>query len=67
MKKVMIPNGSIAVEAEYTEQIIPDYKGNPFIESLPNLLSAQEAIERLTFYPEFNKSERLLTVTIVFI
>ena len=60
MKEVMIPNGSIAVEAEYTEQIIPDYKGNPFIESLPNLLSAQEAIERLAFYPEFNKSERLL-------
>ena len=60
MKEVIIPNGSIAVEAEYTEQIIPDYKGNPFIESLPNLLSAQEAIERLAFYPEFNKSERLL-------
>ena len=60
MEQVMIPNGSAAVEAEYKEQIIPDYRGNPFIESLPNLLSTQEVIERLAFYPEFNKNERLL-------
>ena len=32
MKEVIIPNGSVAVEAEYKEQIIPDYRGNPFIE-----------------------------------
>ncbi len=60
MKEVVIPNGSIAVEAEYKEQIIPDYRGNPFIESLPNLLPTQEIIERLAFYPEYNKDERLL-------
>lgn len=60
MKEVMIPNGSIAIEADYKEQIIPDYKGNPFIETLPNLLTTQEVIERLSFYPEFNKDERLL-------
>ncbi len=55
MREVMIPNGSIAVEAEYKEQVIPDYRGNPFIESLPNLLSTQEAIEKLAFYPKFEK------------
>lgn len=60
MKEVMIPNGSIAVEADYKEQVIPDYKGNPFIETLPNLLSDQESIEKLAFYPGFNKSERLM-------
>jgi len=60
MREVMIPNGSIAVEAEYKEQVIPDYRGNPFIESLPNLLSTQEAIEKLAFYPKFEKNERQL-------
>ncbi|NLA83934.1 MAG: ATP-binding protein, partial [Clostridiales bacterium] len=60
MKEVMIHNGSIAVEAEYKEQVIPDYRGNPFIESLPSLLSTQEVIEKLTFYPQFNKRERQL-------
>ena len=60
MREVMIPNGSIAVEAEYKEQVILDYRGNPFIESLPNLLSTQEAIEKLAFYPKFEKNERQL-------
>ncbi len=58
MKEVIIPNGSVAVEAEYKDQIIPDYRGNPFIEALPNILSPQDVIERLAFYPEYNKSER---------
>ena len=60
MKEVIIPNGSIAVEADYKEQVIPDYRGNPLIEALPNLLSDRESIEKLTFYPRFNKSERLM-------
>lgn len=58
MKKVIIPNGSLAVEAEYKEQIIPDYRGNPFIEALPNLLSPNEVIDKLAFYPEYHKDER---------
>ena len=57
---MIIPNGSIAVEADYKEQVIPDYRGNPLIEALPNLLSDRESIEKLTFYPRFNKSERLM-------
>lgn len=60
MKEVMIPNGSLAVEAQYKEQIIPDYKRNPFIEALPNLLSPQEVIEKIANYPEYDKGERQL-------
>ncbi|HBX49101.1 MAG TPA: AAA family ATPase [Clostridiaceae bacterium] len=58
MKEVMIPSGSIAVEANYKEQVIPDYKGNPLIEALPNLLSPHEVIEKIAVYPEYHKSER---------
>ena len=58
MKEVMIPNGSIAVEAKYTEQVISDYRRNPFIEALPNLLSPHEIIEKIAVYPEYYKSER---------
>lgn len=54
----MIPNGSAAVEAEYKEQVIPDYRGNPFIEALPNLLAPHEVIEKIAVYPEYHKSER---------
>lgn len=60
MREVIIPNGSRAVEADYKEQVIPDYRGNPFIEALPNLFSTQEIIEKLASYPTYNKEERLL-------
>lgn len=58
MKEVIIPNGSLAVEAEYKEQIIPDYRGNPFIEALPNLFLPNEVIDKLAFYPEYHRDER---------
>ncbi|OOO64654.1 AAA family ATPase [Clostridium tepidum] len=58
MKEVMIPNGSIAVEAKYTEQVISDYRRNPLIEALPNLLSPNEVIKKIAVYPEYYRSER---------
>jgi hypothetical protein len=60
MGEVWIPSGSMAVEAEYKEQIIPDYKDNPFIEALPSLMAPDEVIEKLAFYPQYNSSERQL-------
>lgn len=51
MKKIIIPNGSMAEEAQYKEQVIPDYQDNPFIEALPNLLSPHKVVEKLAFYP----------------
>lgn len=58
--RILIPDGCSAEVAEYKEQIIPDYKNNPFIEALPPLLTANEVIDKLTFYPSYSLEERKL-------
>lgn len=60
MNKVIIPNGSDAIVAEYGEQVIKEYSGNPFIEALPSILSTEEAIEKMAIYAEYNPKERML-------
>jgi len=60
MDKMKIPYGTVAVLAEYKEQVINEYSGNPFIEALPPILSAEEAAERLSFYPIYHPQERNL-------
>jgi len=47
--------------AEYREQEIIDYKGNPLIEALPPILSKEEAFDQLSFIPMFHNSERNLS------
>ena len=44
MNRVIIPNGCNAIEADYSEQVIEEYRKNPFIEALPSILSTEEAI-----------------------
>lgn len=44
-------------KAVYTEQVLADYKGNPMIEALPPILSAEEAYEGLKHYPSFDLAE----------
>ncbi|MEI2368005.1 ATP-binding protein [Niallia circulans] len=58
--KVIIPNGGEAVMAEYKEQVVFEYQNNPFIEALPPILSKEEAIDKLAYYPPFDESERNL-------
>lgn len=48
------------VEAQYNEQIVYDYKNNPLIEALPNLIEEDEVIDLLAEYPHFDKEEREL-------
>lgn len=60
MKIVNLPNGTEAVIADYKEQFIEDYVGNPFIECLPHILSPKQVIEQLAYYPSFDPKERLL-------
>lgn len=60
MSKIAIPNGTLAVTANYKEQVIEEYKGNPFIEALPLIYSSSEAAEKLAFYPIYNNEERML-------
>lgn len=38
--------------AEYQEQLVKRYQGNPAIEALPKILSEEEAVRSLAHYPE---------------
>lgn len=60
MSNIIIPNGGKAVEAEYKEQVVSEYNGNPFIEALPPIYSMEEVVEHLAVYPSYNEQERLL-------
>jgi len=54
----MIPNGTAAVIAEYTPQVIPEYADNPYTEALPPIMPPQEIARRLSAYPPYNPEER---------
>lgn len=60
METISLPNGTEAAVAQYKEQPIKDYGGNPFIECLPHILSPKQVIEQLAYYPAFEPTERLL-------
>ncbi len=61
MNRFIIPNGVEAVFAEYHDGLIDEYKNNPFIEALPQILSRDEVIEKLASYPKYNTEERNLS------
>lgn len=46
-------------KAVYLGQEIKEYKGNPFIEAMPSILSNKDVIEKLATYPYFNEEERM--------
>ncbi|MFL0270164.1 ATP-binding protein [Candidatus Clostridium radicumherbarum] len=60
MSNIYLPNGVIAVEAEYKEQILKEYSGNPLIEALPPILNKEDVIEKIAVYPTYNEKEKLL-------
>lgn len=47
--------------AAYSEQKISEYADNPLIEALPPILSAEEAIDRILYYPSYQDIERELS------
>lgn len=47
-------------DAIYIEQVVSDYAGNPLIEALPPIYSRAEAMDKLTYFPEYNPAEREL-------
>jgi hypothetical protein len=54
-----LPNkGELLAFAEYHDPLIPEYKGNPCIESLPRILTKSETISLLENYPEYKKEYR---------
>lgn len=52
-------NNPKIVDAIYRDPIVPDYQGNPFIEALPSILSAEEVIPNLGYIPPFDPAERM--------
>ena len=38
---------------EYLEQVLPEYRDNPLIEALPEIMSAEETLSCLTREPDF--------------
>jgi len=46
--------------AEYKKQIIAEYKGNPFIEALPEIIPANQVVSKLASFPPYDKNERQL-------
>lgn len=53
-------NNNLFTEALYNEQVIKEYQNNPLIEALPTILSKEVVIEKLSYYPYFDKNERRL-------
>lgn len=47
-------------EADYKEQVLPEYQGNPLIEALPEIMSREETLSCLTREPSYDKGERTL-------
>jgi hypothetical protein len=60
MSKVILPSGIEAQIATYKEQDIEEYKGNPFIEALPDIMDKLEVVENLAVYPPYSENERNL-------
>lgn len=56
--KIQLKNGQEAVLAEYKEQKVLEYRGNPLIEALPKILSDAEVASQLTVYPNIIEEER---------
>ena len=46
-KKLLLPSGILAEEAEYKEQFIDEYNNNPFIQALPAMKNKEEIIKIL--------------------
>jgi len=46
--------------AQYRDQEIERYRGNPFIEALPPILTEDQAMDLLARYPKYDEKERLL-------
>lgn len=55
IRRELSPN---CLTAQYTEQRLPQFKGNPLIEALPKTLSDEELYEVLSLRPEFESGQR---------
>lgn len=47
--EVKLPSGLIGVEAEYKEQVLEEFNGNPLIEAMPKLIEKENIVKNLAF------------------
>lgn len=52
---------SYAQVAKYHQQELSDFKGNALIEALPPILSLEEAFDELSYQPDYDEKERMLS------
>lgn len=52
---------SNAQVAKYHQQELSDFQGNPLIEALPLILSLEEAFDELSYHPDYDEKERMLS------
>jgi hypothetical protein len=57
-ERLILPIRGKICNAIYCRQQIPNYTGNPLIEALPRILSTEEAMNRLAYYPDYHESMR---------
>lgn len=57
-KYIEFTSGKKALIAEYKEQLLDEYTGNPFIEALPNILSQKEMIDFLANKIDITKNDK---------
>ena len=48
------------INAEYIYQIVEEFRGNPLIEALPEILSPEDAARALVYSPDYKPSDRAL-------
>ncbi len=55
-----IQQGRILFEPVYSQQLLSEYRDNPFIEALPPIFNDEEIIRRFTIYPMVEDDEKFL-------
>lgn len=58
-KEIVLKNGTVAMEAEYKEQIIEEFN-NPFIKVLPDIISKEQIVKELSYKPKIKSQEIIL-------
>lgn len=63
-KKVYLPKGIEAIEADYKNSLIAEYNNNPFIEALPELYDDETIIRKLALNPIYSEEEKELNTSL---
>ena len=63
VRKIYLPNGMEAAEAEYKDSPLAEYNNNPFIQTLPEL-DEETIIRKLMLNPIYSEEERELDASI---